>query len=260
MAEDSKGKDNGIMRELLALVVTCVSLGGVIALAIMILRVTSSFPERQQLLGTVLPLIGTWVGTVLAFYFTKENFEAAARSVSDMAKQIPAQQKLQAISARTKMIPRDQMFFKTAPIDNLKIVDLLKELEDKGKGDRVPVLTDKNIAKYIIHRSLLDRYLADKARTASTPGAPAAPGTGAAAAPTSGTLTMGDLFKEKPELEKLFATSFGVIKQDGTLADAQSAMQRTKNCEDVFVTSGGTANDEVLGWITDNIIQDNLQA
>jgi hypothetical protein len=40
------------------------------------------------ILSTVLPLLGTWVGTVLAFYYTKENFESASRSTLDIVKLI----------------------------------------------------------------------------------------------------------------------------------------------------------------------------
>ena len=34
----------------------------------------------QLLLSSLLPLFGTWVGTLLAFYFSRENFKAAAES------------------------------------------------------------------------------------------------------------------------------------------------------------------------------------
>ena len=61
-------------------------------------------------------------------------------------------------------------------------------------------------------------------------------------------------------MKNMFATSFATVNPNATLADAQAAMEQTKNCEDVFVTAGGTPSGEVIGWITDNIIQANLQA
>lgn len=230
-------------RSWLAFVITIVSLIGVIALAWVMIY--SDTKNATQVLATVLPVIGTWVGTILAFYFGKANFESAAKSVGDLAKQLTPQEKLRSIPVKSKWIPRDSMFFKTAPIDAMKIADVLKQIEDNNKGERLPVLTDKFLAKDIIHRSMLDFYIARKAR---------------AGAANIADLTFGDLFRDEPDLEKMFSTSFATVKQDATLADAKAAMEQTKNCEDVFVTADGTASTEVLGWVTDNIIQANLQA
>ena len=33
----------------------------------------------QLLLSALLPLFGTWVGTILAFYYTKESYQAASQ-------------------------------------------------------------------------------------------------------------------------------------------------------------------------------------
>ncbi len=245
MPDDPTPRADGKTREFLAITVTLASLLAVTILAVATIRTTGAQSDTaKQVLATVLPLIGAWVGTVLAFYFSKQNFEAAARSVADLAKQVTPQQKLQAATVLEKMIPRDKMFFKTMPIDQTKISDLLQELDKTNKGDRVPVLSDKNTARYIMHRSILDRYLASKAQSPSQ---------------TVGALSISDLFKERPDWEKLFATSFSTVRTDGTLADAKAAMEQTKNCEDVFVTADGTSNGEVVGWVTDNIIQENLR-
>ena len=57
----------------------------------------------QLVFAAVLPLLGTWVGTVLAYYFSKDNFEAASKSVQDMAK-IATDEKLKALFVRDEMI------------------------------------------------------------------------------------------------------------------------------------------------------------
>jgi hypothetical protein len=36
-------------------------------------------------------------------------------------------------------------------------------------------------------------------------------------------------------------------------------MERTKNCQDVFVTAGGKKEEPVLGWVTNEIIQKNTK-
>ena len=254
MADDSKingptqsqTPSDGKTREFLAITVTLVSLAGALALGFTVILIGKDQARAvvpKDVLSTMLPLLGTWVGTVLAFYFSKANFEAAAQSVAAMAKQVSGQDKLKTVPVQSKMITRDKMFFKTDPVDGLKIADVLKELETTGKGDRIPVLTKTNAAMYIIHRSILDRYLADK-------------GSGAGG---TGNLIFTDLFTEKPDFQQLFARSFATVKADATLADAQTAMESVKDCEDVFVTSQGGRQDEVVGWITDNIIQENLK-
>jgi len=257
MAEDSQTNSptqsqsqtpsDGKTREFLAITVTLVSLAGALALGFTVILIGKDQARAvvpKDVLSTMLPLLGTWVGTVLAFYFSKANFEAAAQSVAAMAKQVSGQEKLKSVPAKSKMITIDKMFFKTDPVDGLKIADVLTALEAQKKGDRIPVLTPTKAPKYIIHRSMLDRYLAGKA----------------AAGGAIATVTFGDMFKEKQDMQELFARSFATVKPDATLADAQTAMESVKDCEDVFVTSQGGRQDEVVGWITDNIIQDNLRA
>src|SRR5512132_965473 len=54
------------------------------------------FDMAKYILATVLPVVAGWVGTVLAFYFGKENFEAGTRSVADAAKALTSKEKLAA--------------------------------------------------------------------------------------------------------------------------------------------------------------------
>ena len=42
----------------------------------------------------MLPVVAAWVGTVMAFYFGKENFKAATDSLSQIARQLTSQEKL----------------------------------------------------------------------------------------------------------------------------------------------------------------------
>ena len=59
-----------------------ITLGGMIGVTILGI-VVIGFAEQGQsrsdaarlVFGSLLPLLGTWVGTVLAFYFAKANFE-----------------------------------------------------------------------------------------------------------------------------------------------------------------------------------------
>ncbi len=212
-------------RSWIAFIITVVSVALVVVVCIIMVLKPGDVDAGTKILGTVLPVVGTWVGTILAFYFGKENFESAAKSVGDLAKQLSPLDRLRGIPVKSKMIPSDKMFYKPDPIDDLKIIDVINELKSKNVGDRIPVLTDKLVAKYIIHRSEIDKYVASKAMDSGNASNVAA-------------LTFANLFTDNPEMKNLFATSFATVNQNATLADAKAAMEQTKNCEDVFVTAG----------------------
>jgi hypothetical protein len=78
--DTSQPKQGQWHRDLLALIVVVVSLIGVAVLgAVGIYKGETA----KDLLTMLLPVVGTWVGTVLAFYFGKEQLEAANRTVDD---------------------------------------------------------------------------------------------------------------------------------------------------------------------------------
>jgi hypothetical protein len=45
----------------------------------------------KYVFASVLPVVAAWVGTVMAFYFGKENFKAATDSLSQIARQLTSQ-------------------------------------------------------------------------------------------------------------------------------------------------------------------------
>lgn len=198
----------------------------------------------QTVLVAVLPLLGSWVGTVLAYYFSRENLEAATRSVSELSRQLTEREKLEAILVKDKMIKKSEIFFKTLPNSELYLTQLLNELENFGKGLRIPILTTKSHPSLMLHRSAIDKYLVAKARSAP----PVA---------NLDSLTVENLLEDDSELKLLAETSFGVIREGATLAEAKDIMDNTPFCQDVFITTSGAKADAVIGWITDKIIRDN---
>ena len=62
------------------------------------------FDIAKYILGVLLPVIGAWVGTVLAFYFGQVNFEAASRSAANLVRQLSPREKLQAEPAGHAMM------------------------------------------------------------------------------------------------------------------------------------------------------------
>lgn len=186
----------------------------------------------QLVFSSMLPLLGTWVGTVLAFYFARENFEAAARSTLEWT---TLHRKEDAVSSI--MIPRGQMIVRTTAhgedlttvtVDSIGLV-----IAVTGRK-RVPIVDDKGSVKVIVHQSLLDSY----ARSV-TPEAYLRS-------------SLGDLLAIT-ENRKL-AEAIGFVSLGATLGAAREQMQHVDGCNDIFVTASGDPSDPVLGWLTDNLL------
>ena len=71
-------------RRFLTFLVVSISVVGVVLLGITAIALPGNdrFERLKFVTATVLPVIASWVGTIMAFYFSKENFMAATQSVS----------------------------------------------------------------------------------------------------------------------------------------------------------------------------------
>jgi len=227
-------------RDLLALIVVVASLLGVALLSALGIHKGG---DAKDILTMVLPVIGTWVGTVLAFYFGKEQLEAANRTVESLARQLTSEEKLRSIKVTEKMIPRAEAFVVTAEPSDLKLLEALDNLDKQKKGNRLPIFTATGQPRYVIHRSTIDRFIAKKAAAGMS-------------AEQLKALTMTDLLQDD-EFGKNLQKTFAIVSKAGTLADAKKAMESLGWCQDVFVTEAGTSDESVLGWVTNGIIEQN---
>lgn len=204
----------------------------------------SSFLEQTKFIYTsLLPLIGTWVGTILAFYFTGENFKQANKAVNEMARQITGAEKLATVKVREAMRGISNMKYLKLPsgADPSKILlvkDILDGFFDDNKVNRMPVLSASDIPQYMIHRSLVDKYVSQKL-IACAGGQQCDPMT----------LSLKDILDD-PEYGDVFKRGFATVDETATLADAKRRMEAAPDCLDVFVTRGGTAREPVIGWLT----------
>src|SRR6516162_2693960 len=82
--------------------------------------------SAKDILTMVLPMIGTWVGTMLAFYFGREQLEAATRSVTAIARELTPEEKLGSIKVTEKMIPLTNAFVTTADPATVKLLDAIR--------------------------------------------------------------------------------------------------------------------------------------
>ncbi len=238
--DENQARRSQSLRDTLAIGITLTSIIGVIILSLIVIMKDESGANINMVFTAVLPLMGSWIGTVLAYYFSKDNFEAATRSVSEMARNMTPQEKLKSTPVKDQMIKRDQMFYKKSPLAGLMLVDVLDEL-DGGEWSRLPILNNNDQIEFLIHRSDIDHYMAQRLRRY--------PATDLSA------LTLQDMLNEYANLE----SNFGIVSENSTLADARTVMGQIPDCKDVFVTKNGNLNEEVLGWITNAIIVKNAQ-
>jgi hypothetical protein len=223
-------------RSYIAEILVAFSLTGLVAISLAVIYFDTSTDRRAATLvfNNVLPLFGTWVGTVLAYYFSRSNFAAAASAYKQMGPSGTA--------------PAD-MPVTTAMIDKGKIGGLVALAAGQTEASvnlqtgllallrppvtRIPVIDSTGAIKYILHENTLHKFVAK-----------IAVGGGNLATATLQTVL------SDPEYKKL-ATTFAIVPSTATLADAKKKMDETENCADVFVTQTGSPTEPMLGWITD---------
>lgn len=202
---------------------------------------------------SLLPVIATWVGTVIAFYFGKANFEAANKSVNALVKHITnSEEKLKAtkVSDDGVMRPFNEISYnKDIAAKEDKNINLQKDLIDfidtNKKGDRLPIFDDKKAIRYIIHESTMNEFvrkfisgkylqLSDKKLS---------------------DISLDQMINYTDDVIKGKITqSLAFVSKSATLFEANQKLTSNSLCQDVFVTENGIASEEVTGWITNNKI------
>jgi hypothetical protein len=282
----------------IVLIGTCVlgALGMSIAIVAMFKNKFDNAKDILQILfSAILPLFGTWIGTILAYYFSKENLAAANQTVQHLVNSITSDKKLETIKARAVMIPLGNLAYKeykTGADDktyNLK-TDFLDFLAEKGI-QRIILLDENKSAKYVLHKSTIEGFIAEQyfqlqpiqrpnggpmplahGGEGNPPGNeganPTADAGGAnladaganplTAVQTPQALTFADLkAKGNANIQAILKDGVKFIKEDANLSDAKVLIKNYTVCNDVFITKNGLANEPVLGWITDKTIAES---
>ncbi len=179
-----------------------------------------------NIFNALLPLISTWVGTVLVFYFGRENFEAASKRYEQIISKLTPEV-LAGITVQQVMIDTHTMV--SMDISDPRLSDFSREklliFLDEVKKSRLPIL-DAGKPKYIIHKSLLN----EETRLTVTP-------------------LSQDTFKEFAARNPVIA-QFGTIKQNDSVESARKLI-RDNQYKDVFVVDDAGV---VVGWLTDSHI------
>ncbi len=250
-----------IDRHWVTMIVLIGSFAGLIGLAtLIIIGSWSQKPsdDAKNLFNALLPVFGTWVGTLLAFYFSKDNFEAATKSISEMATKISgADERLKQIPVRDKMRTLKDITswpMKKGDEDKSRISDILAKF---ARLDRIPMLDDKGVVVYLVYKNVLYQFLSELAlHPEKMPKKPDQTPKQVA------DLTFKDILDFDSNLKNSFEKSFDFVREGATLADAKQKMEATSKttpCNDIFVTHTGQPTEPVVGWITDNKIGENLK-
>lgn len=195
----------------------------------------------KDLMTITVPVLAAWVGAILAFYFAKENFEAANKSVQDMANRLSSSEKLGGISAREAMVPRNSISdLKLASGETPASISLEQKIIAKlqGKITRVPVFNQDDAIFCVVHESTAHKYLYQVRQANPNP-------------------TLDDLLKDAMLGPAAIALAF--VPEAASLADAQEAMKQVAGCQDVFVTKNGRREEPVLGWVTNADIAKQIE-
>jgi hypothetical protein len=195
---------------------------------------TATDTERSDtarlVFSSILPLLGTWVGTILAFYFARENLEAATVSTVRLAGRLAP-----TTPVREVMIPRAKITAHTvateADAQNVKLADLQTKMGAEGHH-RMPVFFGSDSVIYVIHDSTIAKFAElNGIRVADL-----------ADETTSDLVALTDLGKQ--------VTALGFVGPDANIAEARAAMRSVSGCNDVFVTEQGQRRNAVVGWLT----------
>jgi hypothetical protein len=198
--------------------------------------------EADKVFTAVLGIIGTWVGTILAFYFSKENFQAAQNAMVTAVATASKPNVAAAVAVRAVMINRNS-------IKDVKIGDgadersvLIKTLIEKFKAEsitRIPVFRN-DVVLYSIYDASIFRFLSER----QIAGQPIDMAAATLADFLAHPLGDGTTFKS-------VVTVMAFTAVTGTLEDAKAALASGSGARDVFVTKSGLSTEPVLGWLTD---------
>lgn len=237
-----------LIRNLIAVSITVFVILGTFALAIVAICTDQVSGGLSFIAQTFLPLWGTWIGTVLAFYFSKDNFESASRSYQQIIGRLNPDEKLSRLVVKEVMIPFNRIEFLRYP-DDIKRKILTEVLPDPRfrSYNRYAFFTSGNVVQTMIHRSLFDRFISS-AVASRVPQA------------IIEEYTVQNLLEAPSvEIQSNLANGYTFISENATLLDVKMVMEAQKECQDVFVTKNGKANEPVIGLITNNLLLENLK-
>lgn len=240
MPDNSKATNGWQSRNYLAYVILGLSI-----IAMTLLAWTAIDVDRKNaltILNIVLPVVASWVGTIIAFYFGRENFEAANLQVSRLIGKLTPEERAKSQVTDIMRSFADIVHFKIPEGKNDSDVTI-KELLAKfgGNVSRLPIVHSDASPKYILHTSSIDKYLLSGG-------------------------SENDTLAKFIDTQKSAGFQFGlnkgfiVVPETSTIATAKGKLEQALSCQDIFITKGGTDKEPLLGWISNIRLSKYLQS
>lgn len=238
-------------RNLIASIITGLVVGVTVFIAIYILynpdkKADGSISLNLSFIGqTLLPLWGTWIGTVLAFYFGKANFEAASKSYQEVIKTLTPDEKISKLLVKDVMLPLNKIEYLNLEEEKSKEIKVILDYPRFKDFNRFVVFDQNKAVKYMIHRSTFFEFTYLKYIDFKKEGKN----------PYNETLTLNDLLTYNNEkIKNTLTRGFGFVSIESCLLDAKKVIDSIEECFDVFITQTGKSTEPVMGLITNNMI------
>jgi hypothetical protein len=216
----------------LGLAYAIVSFSGLAIIILAVYVITKDSKNAMTVFNIVLPVLASWVATILAFYYGRENFELANQEVRKLV-QLTIQQREEEL-VTSIMRPLSDIVLFQIPAGKGDQDVKLSELSDKFVSDKVsrlPIIDADKKPKYMIHQSGIDKYIA-------------------AGNKYDDTLEMFIATQKKAGFEYGLNKGFVVAPEKTTLAAAKRKMEETRPCQDIFITKAGSSDEPLTGWIS----------
>lgn len=225
---------NEATRSRLAPLVIGIGTTGIVvtAIAVIIMLGLQDADENTYLgiFSTVVPVFATWVGAVIAFFFTNESFREAARA-SNALRGDPTDE--EPVTAPHRMIPIDKISGITLPeapsgddrkplalADAIKLKDIRAEISPTVT--RVIIFDRPRFPVLIIRKKLTEQLTDDQ--------------------------TVGDY--RAADTHAADAVNFRFIPETATVGQARQVL-KTYGTVDLFVSPTGRPDEPISGWLTD---------
>ena len=217
------------------------AISGLIIVGLSVTAILIDQNNAMSILSMVLPVLAAWVGTVLAFYFSSENFESANRQIQDLVEKVaPERQPETPVTAVMKRLAEMKCFeLQAGEQDNDILLNKLLVVFDSNIT-RLPVIDSDKKPRYMIHQSRVIEYLHEKGNDENDP---------------LKTNTLETFIKDRKEkgIEFGFNRGFVVASEKSTLGEAKNKleeMHRLHGCQDIFITKEGNSDEPLLGWLS----------
>jgi CBS domain-containing protein len=252
MAENSS-EQSGRTRNLIAYITLGFSAGAITLLAAIIIF-RGETDDAMTIFNIVLPVFASWVGTILAFYYGRENFEsankerresfeAATQEIRKMVDKVsPEERAKELVTAAMRGLGNTVHFQITEEkseqdVNLAEICDLFTE-----NITRIPIIDAGRKPIYMIHQSSIDSYVA------------------AGRGEYEDTLETFITTQEDAGIEFGLDKGFVVVSEGSTIAEAKSKMEEKRPSQDVFVTQSGSPDEPLSGWLSNVRMSRYLEA